>query len=194
MRLLASRLSLLLLPLFTTGLVAVEPLDLSDLRLGVGFIAGAATATSATSGAQRAEFGVGDQLRLDAVVGVDLGWFGALGGVGGWRERRSGSELERTVLGGRIFAGPYIPCGPVDIQLVPWAGSGRAKLDQGAESDDGRVRAWGLDAGLTAVTHSLVIAFDVGWQQDASDHHIGSTDWSYRARGVRAGTALGWRF
>ena len=98
------------------------------------------------------------------------------------------------MLGGRIFAGPYLPCGPVDIQLVPWVGSGRAHLEQGAESADGRVRAWGLDAGLTAVSHGLVIAFDVGWQEDASDHQIGTTDWAYRARGGRAGAALGWRF
>jgi hypothetical protein len=180
-----------LLLLCAVRCAAVESLDVADLRLGAGLIGGPATATG---GGQRAEFGSGGQLRLDALLGVDLNWFGALAGVGGWHERRTGDGLERTVLGGRVCAGPYIPCGPVDIQVLPWAGTGRAELAQGALADTGTVRAWGVDAGLAAVAHSAVVAIEVGWQADVSDHRLGPTDWDYRASGARAGAAVGWRF
>lgn len=185
-----------LLPLAATlPLAAVDLLDVCDLRVNAGWAGGDATIAIAAPAPVRTPF-EGWRGGADLAVGVDLLFLGVVGGAGVVGDRRSGGGWERETASGRVFAGPYLAVGPVNLEITGnlARGRGRTTAPGGGEAD-APVREWGADATLTVALGPLRLGAQGGWLDSRSDS---AGDWrgsaAVHAQGWHTAAIAGWRF
>ena len=178
-------------------LAALDLLDVCDLRLSGGSVGGDADISSPVAG-QSGTVGLsGWRGGADLALGVDLLFLGVMGGGGVAVEDRTGGDWERSASVGRVFAGPYLSVGPVNLELTGSIGKGRAKLTQpGGASDTAAVDELGADLALTVCLPvvPLVVGATGGWLRTRSEHDLPAGQVTVESDGWRAAAIVGWRF
>lgn len=189
-------LPLLLLAAAAAPLAAFDLLDVSDVRVSGGAVGGDADLRPATGSASRVGLS-GWRGGVDAAFGVDLLFVGVLGGAGVAVEERNGSGWEREASVGRVFAGPYLAVGPVNLELTGSLGKGRATLTRpDGASDAAGVDELGADLALIVglPVFPVVVGATGGWLRTRSEHELPGGRVEVESDGWRAAAIVGWRF
>lgn len=153
----------------TASVLGADRFDVCDLRVSVAAVG----------------LDHGWRSSVDGLLGVDLGWFGVIAGAGVAHDRRVPAEGERQATSARLIAGPYLPLGPTNVELLPWIGCGRAAVTTAwGHSGTTPISEGGADLLITCVLGHVVLGGGGGWQR-ASDLEGGA--W-------QAGALLGMRF
>jgi hypothetical protein len=192
---------LLLLPAL---LPALDVFDFADLRVGASIVGkrndltvdDGTTSQTAKDGWRRAT-----RVNADWVAGTDLILIGVAYGLGVSVDKRTSDNLDYQSTIGRVQAGPYVDFTILQLELLPFAGVGSARIRQeasGGDHDTATSLEYGANLNLVAAISHLAVGATVGYLKTDStatlDQGGTATDYEIRGGDYTAGVFVGYRF